>query len=259
MKNLTIVKIGGQILDDADLFSEFVSLFSQLKGEKILVHGGGKLVTDMAKQLGLSTQLVDGRRITDAASLKLATMVYAGYLNKNLVAQLQSQQCDALGLSGADASLIQTQKRPTTPIDFGYVGDLTATSINATRIQQFLEWGLCPVFSAITHEGQGQLLNTNADSIAAALAISLSSLYDVNLIYCFDKKGVLQDVSDEKSLIAVVKHSEKEQLIAAGVIVQGMIPKMDNAWSALQQGVQSVTIKKSSDLLNFNTGTSIQL
>lgn len=259
MKKLTIVKIGGQVLDDEMVLKEFVQQFSELNGEKILVHGGGKLVTELAEQMGVQPQLIDGRRITDDISLKLATMVYAGYLNKNLVAQLQALQCDALGLSGADAHLIQTQKRPTSPIDFGWVGDLTETSIDTNRIVQFLEWGICPVFSAITHDGQGQLLNTNADSIASALAASLSSLYEVSLIYCFDKKGVLKDITDEESLIPMITLSEKEFLVEKGVIVKGMIPKMDNAWNALQQGVSSVTIKQSGDLLNLNSGTSIQL
>lgn len=259
MKKLTIVKIGGQVLDDAAALTEFVQLFSQIEGQKILVHGGGKLLSQMALQLGIEPQLIDGRRITDAASLRLATMVYAGFINKNLVAQLQTHQCDALGLSGADAHLIQTQKRAQVPIDFGYVGDLTASSINDKRIIQFLELGLCPVFSAISCDGQGQLLNTNADSIASGLAVALSKTYEVSLIYCFEKKGVLSDVSDDNTVIPILQLSDKEQWVAKGVIAQGMIPKLDNAWKALKSGVKTVIIKKSSDLLQLKSGTQIQL
>ncbi|MBW3518902.1 acetylglutamate kinase [Flavobacterium sp. NKUCC04_CG] len=258
MKKLTIVKIGGQILDDETALSEFVSLFVQLSGEKILVHGGGKLVTELAVKMGIEPQLIEGRRITDQASLKLATMVYAGFINKNLVAQLQQKHCNALGLTGADAQLIQTQKRPATPIDFGWVGDLYATSVDAERIAQFLEWGLCPVFSAITHDGQGQLLNTNADDIAAALAIALTQYYEVSLLYCFEKKGVLSDINNENSVVPLLSFRDKEQLLKLGIIAQGMIPKINNAWKASQAGVTSVRIQKSGDLLNPDSGTRIQ-
>lgn len=258
MKKLTIVKIGGQVLDDAAALTEFVQLFTQIEGQKILVHGGGKTLSELALQLGIEPQFVDGRRITDQASMRLATMVYAGLINKNLVAELQQHQCDALGLSGADAHLIQTVKRATDPIDFGYVGDLTASSINDKRIVQFLELGLCPVFSAITYDDQGQLLNTNADGIASALAIALSKSHCVSLIYCFEKKGVLSDVHDDHAVIPVILATDKEELIARSVISKGMIPKLDNAWSASERGVQSVIIKKSTDLLDVNAGTQIQ-
>ncbi|WP_430614738.1 acetylglutamate kinase [Flavobacterium sp. JP2137] len=257
MKALTLVKIGGQVLDDMAAFSEFVSLFAQLPGEKLLVHGGGTSVSQMAVKMGIEPQLIDGRRVTDAASLKLATMVYAGYLNKNLVAGLQAHHCDALGLSGADANILQTQKRPTKPVDFGWVGDLTPNSVGINRLEQFLEMGLCPVISAITHNGQGQLLNTNADDIAAALAIALSQSYAVSLIYCLEKKGVLSDLNDEDSVIPAVYWAAKPQLLARGVLSKGMIPKLDSAWAASKQGVCSVNIKNSGDLLNPDSGTFI--
>ena len=237
---LSIVKVGGKLIDEPLKLKAFLADFAALPSPKILVHGGGKAATAMSKQLGIPSQMVEGRRITSDKELEVVTMVYAGLINKNIVAELQHQGCNALGLSGADAQVILSKKRAVGAIDYGWVGDIE--QVNNQMIASFLSQGLSLVFSAIGHNGQGQLLNTNADTIAAEIAIAMSEEYDSELIYCFEKKGVLQSVTDEDSVIESIDAAKYQQLKAAGIINEGMLPKLENCFHALQQGVQSVKV-----------------
>jgi acetylglutamate kinase len=250
MTKIYIVKIGGNVIDDPIALEKFLGNFSQITGPKILVHGGGKLATDLAKQLNVPQELINGRRITNAETLKITTMVYAGLINKQIVASLQSKDVNAIGLSGADGNSIRSSKRKTAEIDYGFVGDLNAKSVNADFIAALLKLNITPVFSAITHDGAGQLLNTNADTISSALAVALSERYEVQLNYCFEKKGVLKNVEDEDSVIERITPQDYKELLNKGIISKGMIPKLDNAFEALQKGVKSVVIAHSNDLLN---------
>ncbi len=259
MQSLTVIKIGGNIVDDESALNAFLDIYARIEGPKVLVHGGGKLATRMAAQLGIETQMVNGRRITDEAMLPIAVMVYAGLINKQITAQLQARGCDAMGISGADAKLIQSHKRPTEPIDYGYVGDFEASDVNVVRLQQLLEIGISPVFSAITADKEGQLLNTNADTIASYIAVALATKYKVALVYCFERKGVLQDINDENSVINTINQENFTQLKQQGVIADGMLPKIENALAAVNQGVDKVCIKKAEDLLDIKAGTTIQL
>ncbi|MDB5267592.1 MAG: acetylglutamate kinase [Hymenobacter sp.] len=240
---LKIFKIGGGIIDnEADLL-EFVRLFSEINGPKILVHGGGKGASEMMANLGIAPRMINGRRITDAATLDIVTMFYAGKTNKQLVAALQSRGVNALGLSGADGNVIQATKRPVRDVDYGFVGDLSEASVNAELIHQFLGIGLTPVFCAINHDGHGQLLNTNADTIAASVAKALSAKYAVALHFCFEKRGVLTDVADDKSVINKINLADYAELKESGIIADGMLPKLENAFDALQFGVDKVIIE----------------
>jgi acetylglutamate kinase len=261
MKKLYIIKIGGNIIDNSIALDNFLENFSKMNGLKILVHGGGKLANEFAKRLGVSQAMVNGRRITDSETLKITTMVYAGLINKQIVASLQSRQCNAIGLSGADLNLIAAKKRTVVDIDYGFVGDVEAASVNSTALEQFLDNTIVPVFSAITHDGNGQLLNTNADTIASALAVALSGKYEVQLNYCFEKKGVLENIDDEDSVIKRITKTKYKQLLLDGVISKGMIPKLDNAFSAIQNGVSSVVIANASELIkttsNEHAGTTL--
>lgn len=259
MQSLTVIKIGGNIVDDESALNAFLDIYARIEGPKVLVHGGGKLATRMATQLGIETQMVNGRRITDEAMLPIAVMVYAGLINKQITAQLQARGCDAMGISGADAKLIQSHKRPIEPIDYGYVGDFEASDVNVVRLQQLLEIGISPVFSAITADKEGQLLNTNADTIASNIAVALATKYKVALVYCFERKGVLQDINDENSVINTINQENFTQLKQQGVIADGMLPKIENALAAVNQGVDKVCIKKAEDLLDIKAGTTIQL
>lgn len=254
MEHLKIIKIGGNVIDDPDQLRNFLNDFVKIRGPKILVHGGGKIANQLATDLGIEAKLIEGRRITDAATLRIVTMVYAGLVNKNIVALLQAEQCNALGLSGADGNSIQAKKRPVREIDYGYVGDIQPGSVHANLLIKLLEDAFVPVFSAITHDGKGQLLNTNADTIASELAVSLSAHYTCSLIYCFEKKGVLRDVNDEQSLIREINASDFISLQKEGVVSEGMIPKLHNAFEAIQQGVHEVFIGHSSELNSLETG-----
>lgn len=259
MDKLFVIKIGGNVIDDEAGLLSFVRSFAKLEGKKILVHGGGKLATRLAEELNIPQQLVEGRRITDAETLKIVTMVYAGYINKNIVALLQSNDCDAAGLSGADGNSIKAHKRVHTTLDYGFAGDID--EVNEYFLHSLLEQNITPVIAPITHDGNGQLLNTNADTIAAEVAKSMSRLYKVDLVYCFEKSGVLKDVADEDSLIAQMNLNEYNNLKAEGVIASGMIPKMENAFAALEQGVKSVRIGKAEklfQLINGEAGTTIK-
>src|SRR5690606_3958973 len=226
---LNIIKIGGNVIDDEEQLQSFLEKFAALQGKKILVHGGGKIATRVASGLGIEAKMVNGRRITDEAMLDVVTMVYAGLTNKKVVSSLQKFGCDAVGLSGADGNTINAVKRPVKEIDYGYVGDILVDSVNLLSIKKFLEAGFTPVFSAITHNGLGQLLNTNADTIASALAVSLSKIFETRLIYCFEKNGVLRDIEDPNSVIKSIHADEFQQLVDSGTIYEGMIPKLENA------------------------------
>ncbi|UOG76244.1 acetylglutamate kinase [Hymenobacter tibetensis] len=240
---LKIFKIGGGIIDDATQLGHFLAELAQVPGRKILVHGGGKGASQMLNSLGIEPQMVEGRRITDAATLDIVTMFYAGKTNKQVVALLQAQGTNALGLSGADGNVIQATKRPVRTIDYGFVGDLDEHSINTKLLEKLLETGLTPVLCAITHDGHGQLLNTNADTIASSLARALAGSYTVELHFCFEKDGVLADINDEASVIPQITADQYQQLKAEGVIAAGMVPKLDNAFAALEAGVERVVIE----------------
>ncbi len=239
-QKLSIVKIGGNVIEAEDQLAKFLSSFSKMEGLKILVHGGGKLATQLAEKLGIQSQLVGGRRITDEESLKVITMVYGGLTNKNIVAQLQANNCNAIGLSGADGNTIQAHKRPVKTIDYGYAGDVDG--INATTINALLISGLVPVFCAITHNGKGQLLNTNADTIASEMAIGMSGLYETTLYYCFEKKGVLMDVAEENSVVKHINSQSYQELLDQKIIADGMLPKLENCFHALNKNVYKVCI-----------------
>ncbi|MBN8677208.1 MAG: acetylglutamate kinase [Chitinophagales bacterium] len=257
---LRIVKIGGNILDDPARLEAFLAHFAALHGPKILVHGGGKLATHLAEKLGIPQTMVDGRRITDAETLRIAVMVYGGLVNKQIVAQLQALGTSALGLSGADGDLIRAHKRKHTSIDYGWVGDIE--TVNAALLDRFLGQGLTPVISPLSHDGHGQMLNTNADTIAQEIAQAMSPAFYVELIYSFEKSGVLLDVEDESSRIPQLDYVTYQQLRADQVITAGMIPKLDNAFSALQRGVRKVIIGQAEQLeklIDGEAGTSIVL
>jgi len=240
---LKIFKIGGGIIDQESELLEFIRLFSEINGPKILVHGGGKGANEMLKQLGIAPRMVNGRRITDAATLDLVIMFYAGKTNKQIVAALQRHGINALGLSGADGNVVRAVKRPVREIDFGFVGDLSEASVNAGLLHQFLTLGLTPVLCPINHDGQGQLLNTNADTIAASVAKALSAQYAVELHFCFEKNGVLLNTDDDSSVIKLITPENYSELKEQGVISAGMLPKLDNAFDALQYGVERVIIE----------------
>ncbi|CAM3461983.1 acetylglutamate kinase [Zobellia roscoffensis] len=237
---LSIIKIGGNVIENKEELSKFLMAFSQLEGPKILVHGGGKLATQLGTRLGIESKLIGGRRITDEQSLELITMVYGGLVNKNIVAELQSNNCNAIGLSGADGNTIQAHKRPVKEIDYGFAGDVDG--VDSSTISKLLEAGLTPVFCAMTHDGNGQLLNTNADTIASELAIGMSQNYETTLYYCFEKKGVLMDVHDEDSVVKHIDSESYKDLLEQKVIADGMLPKMENCFHALKQNVHQVRI-----------------
>ena len=252
MDTVIVIKIGGNIIDDETKLSSFLKLFAGMKGKKVLVHGGGKLATKLAADLGIEQQMVDGRRITDAETLKIVTMVYAGYINKNIVAQLQANGCNSIGLSGADGNLITAHKRKHATIDYGFVGDVD--DVNASLLQNLLDHDMTVVAAPITHNGNGQLLNTNADTIAQEIAKALGKLYEVKLIYSFEKNGVLLDIENEDSVIPVITPAYYEELKEKKLIFAGMLPKLDNAFAALQNGVKQVIIGKAEQLDQLITG-----
>jgi acetylglutamate kinase len=257
-KSLTIVKVGGNIIDDDAKLKIFLSAFAAIKGLKILVHGGGKLATQMANDLQIPQQMIDGRRITDEATLKIVTMVYAGWINKNIVAALNALKNPSIGLTGADGNSILAHKRTHEQIDFGYVGDIY--DVNALVFTQLLDQGLSIVVAPITQDQEGQLLNTNADTIAQEIAKALSTTYDVSLIYSFEKKGVLRDINDENSVINKLDNNTYQSLKNQSLIFAGMIPKLDNAFAAIAAGVNRVIIGEGtslSQLIEGKNGTTI--
>ena len=239
---LHIVKIGGKLIDDKHLLNTALESFCNLKGKKILIHGGGEAASRLSEKIGIQPKIVEGRRITDSQTLDIVVMTYAGLINKTIVARLQAMGCDALGLSGADANLICATKRVSKVIDYGYVGDLNDQSINKVSLKKILNSNFLPVFCSITHDINGDLFNTNADTIACALAISLAEKEKVNLHYCFEKKGVLKNIKGENSYLSKIDFLEFQKLKQGKFINQGMIPKLQNAFEALNKGVYQVSI-----------------
>jgi acetylglutamate kinase len=258
METLHIIKIGGNVVNNSDSLNAFLEKFVAEDSLKILVHGGGSSASEMCKKLGIPIQMNKGRRITDKPALDVAVMVYAGLINKNIVAKLQGQSCNALGLSGADLNIIPAQKRRGADIDYGFVGDIKAEDINTYFISRLLDEQIVAVISAITHDTKGQLLNTNADTIASTMAAALSKKYEVKLTYCFAKKGVLLDINDDSSLIEQLSREKYNKLKDQGIISEGMIPKLDTAFEALSKNVHRVHITHSDNLSN-QTGTELTL
>jgi acetylglutamate kinase len=253
MKKVTVIKIGGNIIDDDQKLSAFLQEFSRVNSKKVLVHGGGKLATKLASQLGIEQRMVDGRRLTDEQTLRVVTMVYAGYINKNIVAQLQSKGSNAVGICGADGDSITAHKRLKGQIDYGFAGDID--KINSDFIGHLLERGNDIVFAPITHDKKGQLLNTNADTIAQEIATAMSETYDVTLVFGFEKAGVLLDAEDDDTVIPAIDQASYAKLKADNIIFAGMIPKLDNAFSAIDRGVKKVIIGKAENIIELIEGT----
>lgn len=257
-EKLSIVKIGGNIIEDEVSLKSFLDLFSNLEGKKILVHGGGKRATQVASKLGIESKMVNGRRITDAETLEVITMVYGGLVNKNIVAQLQALQVDSIGLTGADANSIYSEKRPIKDIDYGFVGDVK--EVNYQSIDKLIQAGFTPVFCAITHNGKGQLLNTNADTITSQVAIGMSSLYDTTIYYCFELNGVLENINNKNSVIRLIDSTIYKNLLQDGIISDGMLPKLENCFDALKNGVKAINMGNTSMLTKENNNfTTITL
>ncbi|MDR1369342.1 MAG: acetylglutamate kinase [Dysgonamonadaceae bacterium] len=254
MEQLTIVKVGGKIVEEEDSLKVLLKDFSAIKGYKVLVHGGGRSATRMAERLGIESKMVDGRRITDAETLKIVTMVYGGLVNKNIVAGLQSLGLNAIGLTGADLNMILSDKRPVKTIDYGFVGDVK--QVNAELPVELIRSGVVPVLAPLTHDGKGNILNTNADTIAGEAAKAFARHFDVRLIYCFEKKGVLSEESDDNSVIPEITPQIFEQYVSLGMINGGMIPKLENAFEAINAGVKEVMITHASEI-HTGRGTKI--
>lgn len=255
MEKLTIIKVGGKIVEEADTLAQLLTDFAQITGLKILVHGGGRSATKLAERLGIKSQMVNGRRITDAETLKIVTMVYGGLVNKTIVAGLQAKGMNAIGLTGADLNIIRSVKRPVKDIDYGFVGDVK--KVDGEILSSLLHQGIVPVIAPLTHDGQGSMLNTNADTIAGETAKALAGMFDVTLVYCFEKKGVLRNENDDNSVIPVITPDLFQQYIDNGIIQGGMIPKLENSFSALQAGVGQVIIT-SATAIGQESGTIIK-
>ncbi len=258
MQDITIVKVGGKVVETPELLQELLNDFVALKGHKILVHGGGRSATKIAEQLGIETKMVEGRRITDLETLKVVTMVYAGLVNKNIVASLQAKGANSIGLTGADLNLIKATKRPVKDIDYGYVGDVE--SVQVEELKELINKDVVPVIAPLTHDGKGNILNTNADTMASSLASELAKHYHVNLVYCFEKKGVLSNPDDDNAVITNLTHGLFKKHQESGVIAEGMIPKLDNGFMALKNGVKKVNITNTEGLKNgFKSGTLLTI
>lgn len=255
MPSLTLIKVGGKIVEEASSLQRLLTDFAAISGHKLLVHGGGRSATRIAEQLGIESRMVDGRRITDAETLRVVTMVYGGLVNKNIVAGLQARGVNALGLTGADMDVIRSVKRPVKDIDYGYVGDVER--VDARLLGDLIARGVVPVMAPLTHDGAGNLLNTNADTIASETARALAARFDVTLVYCFEKKGVLRAPDDEDSVIPSLNRRSFEALTADGTIAGGMIPKIENALAAIEAGVKRVIITRA-DAIDGRSGTLIQ-
>ena len=285
---IKVVKIGGNVVDNPELLREFVKDFAAMPGMKVLVHGGGVMASQMQKEMGMVPKMIEGRRVTDEETLKVVTMVYAGWCNKNITALLQAEGCNAIGLTGADGNAIKARRRPPvhveslgTDVDYGFVGDVTAESVNAKFIYSLLEQGIVPVFNAINHDGEGNLLNTNADTIASSVAIAMANYkyrgpkdvchrceecthcsddgrltHETELIYCFEKDGVLYDKDDDSSVIAEIDKAKFAELKAEGIVADGMIPKLSNSFKAIDNGVARVIIKHARNLRS-SLGTTL--
>lgn len=254
MEKLTIIKVGGKIVEEENTLKQLLERFSKIEGKKVLVHGGGRSATALATKLGIESKMVDGRRITDAETLKVVTMVYAGLVNKNIVANLQSLGLNALGLTGADMNYMRSDKRPVKTVDYGFVGDVK--EVNASLLADLISKDVVPVLAPLTHDKKGNLLNTNADTIAGEAAKALAQYFDVTLTYCFEKKGVLRDENDDDSVIAEINPQLFQEYVEKGIIQGGMIPKLENSFAAINAGVSKVVITKADELGN-NSGTVI--
>ncbi|MDG1226383.1 MAG: acetylglutamate kinase [Polaribacter sp.] len=250
MEKLSIIKIGGNIIEDETSLNSFLKLFANLEGKKILVHGGGKRATHIASKLGIESKMINGRRITDAETLEVITMVYGGLVNKNIVAKLQSLNIDAIGLTGADINSIRSEKRPIKEVDFGFVGDVK--QVASDSIDKLIKADFTPIFCAITHDGNGQLLNTNADTIASTIAVGMSKIYETSIYYCFELNGVLRHFNDKNSVVKVINSKTYKELLEDKIITDGMIPKLDNCFDALNNGVSKVNIGNTSMLSKEN-------
>lgn len=255
---INVVKIGGNVIDNPSALADFIGRFAKLPGPKVLVHGGGKEATRLSKALGIETIMIEGRRVTDRDTIDVVTMTYAGLINKRIVAMLQAEGCDALGFSGADGGFVKATKRVPNPIDYGYVGDINPNDVNVRLLKTMFKAGITPVMCAICHDGMGQLLNCNADSVASAISLGCSRIATTVLTYCFEKAGVLKDIEDDKSLIPLITEENFDTLKADGTIARGMIPKLHNALEAARNGVAEVRICKAENLLN-TTGTIVKL
>jgi acetylglutamate kinase len=255
-ESLFVIKIGGNVIDDENSLHSFLKDFSSIKEKKILVHGGGKIATAIGDKLDIQSKYIDGRRITDDETIDLVTMVYGGLVNKKIVAALQSLQCNAIGLSGADANVLPAKKRPVKTIDYGWVGDVDAAEINTSAWQLFIDNNLVPVVASLTHDKEGHILNTNADTMAAVLSIALSEFYKVKLIYCFEKNGVLTNVDDETTIITELDVQTYNELKEDKKLFAGILPKIDNAFDAVNNGVYKVVIGNSYQLLQLVKGES---
>ena len=253
-EKLTIIKVGGKIVEESESLGNLLDRFAAIEGRKVLIHGGGRSATRMAERLGIESRMVDGRRITDEATLQVVTMVYGGLVNKNIVAQLQARGINALGLTGADCNIIKAHKRPVKDVDYGFVGDVECA--DGAMLARLIEQGITPVVAPLTHDGNGNMLNTNADTMAAETAKAVAAHYDVTLMYCFEFPGVMRDPEDETSLIATITHESYKTLLADGIVSGGMIPKIDNAFNAIENGVKEVVITRA-DAIDGVSGTHI--
>lgn len=254
MEKLTLIKVGGKIVEEPDTLQQLLRDFSSIEGHKVLVHGGGRSATRIASQLGIESQMVNGRRITDAEMLKVVTMVYGGLVNKNIVAGLQALQVNALGLTGADMNIMRSDKRPVKDVDYGFVGDVK--EVNADVLASLIQQGIVPVLAPLTHDKQGHMLNTNADTIAGEAAKALAKYFDVTLMFCFEKKGVLLNENDDESVIPEIDRASFLKYVAEGIIQGGMIPKLENAFQAIDAGVKEVIITQASEI-HKHTGTRV--
>lgn len=256
-EHLTIIKVGGKIVENPESLNSLLKDFAAVEGKKLLVHGGGRSATQMAARLGVETKMVDGRRITDEAMLEVVTMVYGGLVNKRIVAGLQALGIDAVGLTGADMNIVLSDKRKVSAVDYGWVGDVKR--VNAEAVVTLIESGCCPVVAPLTHDGCGHLLNTNADTMAGEMAKAMAAHYDVTLMFCFEKPGVLADENDDSSLIPTITPAVLDDLKRRGVVSGGMIPKLDNAIACVSAGVESVVITQADRIADPYAGTKICL
>lgn len=254
-EKLTIIKVGGKIVEEPETLAALLRDFSTVKGYKMLVHGGGRSATRVAAQLGIETKMVDGRRITDADMLNVVTMVYGGLVNKNIVAGLQSHGVNAMGMTGADMNIILSERRPVKTVDYGFVGDVK--KVDGEALATLLKSGVVPVIAPLTHDGKGSMLNTNADTMAGECAKGLAEIFDVHLVFCFEKAGVLRDENDDDSVVPEINRATYAELLEQGIVNGGMIPKLDNAFAAIDAGVTEVIITKASALNDLSKGSHL--
>lgn len=254
MEKLVLIKVGGKIVEEENTLRQLLKDFATIEGHKVLVHGGGRSATKLAAELGVETKMVNGRRVTDADMLRIVTMVYGGLVNKNIVAKLQALGVNALGLTGADMNLIRSEKRPVKEVDYGYVGDVK--EVNAELLAGLIKQGIVPILAPLTHDKEGHLLNTNADTIAGEAAKALAKYFEVTLMFCFEKRGVLMDENDDESVIPEIDREAFKKYVDEGIIQGGMIPKLENAFQAIDAGVKRVVITQASEI-NNGTGTIV--